>query len=176
MKQWTPERIADISADSVKNLRANAAKQGATWLVVLCDADLARRAPVRVTRRSTQAIKRSQDDVVLGFHFVCINEQGVTRNSDGTAWTGTWVVDRTHARRASSIGSYVALHSEKCEPSYLQGVIKDFRRRQRERSYAQGQRAQTEYGIDFLFELTDKPYEWAGDGAGEKGYAWGRPS
>ena len=35
--------------------------------------------------------------VVIGFHFVCPGEKGVTPNGDGTVWTGTWVVDREAA-------------------------------------------------------------------------------
>lgn len=171
---WTPEQIANLPTDGVRNLRINAVKQGQISLVNLCDLDLARRAPVRVrSTRSIQSAKHSAHEVVIGFHFVCLGAQGLTRNSDGTAWTGTWVVDKLHAERASRIGSYVALHTTKSKSSYLQGVVRDFRRSQREGSYAEGQKAQTEYGIDFLFELTDKPYEWVGDGAGEKGYAWG---
>ncbi len=143
--------------------------------MVLRDADLSRRAPSRMRLpRLTQPVKRPYDEVVIGFHFVCVNEQGLVRNGDGTAWTGTWVVGKVHADRASNISSYLALHSVKSEPSYVQGIIRDFRRRQRERSYAEDRKVQTERGIDFLIELTNEFYEWVGDGAGEKGYAWGK--
>jgi hypothetical protein len=55
---------------------------------------------------------------------------------------------------------------------YLQGRIVNFRKAQRERSYSEGQDVQTEFGIDFQFEPTDKQYKWVGDGSGEKGYYW----
>jgi len=109
---------------------------------------------------------------VVGFHFVCPDERGVTRNPDGTIWTGTWVVDSNHAERGSKNGAYVALHTSKSQRSYLQGTIKDWRKAPRDPEYADGRRVKIESGIDFLFEPTSEAYEWQGDGAGEKGYAW----
>ena len=99
----------------------------------------------------------------------------MTRNKDGTAWTGTWVVDTRHAEIGSKIGSYVALHRAKSERSYLQGTVKDWRKAHRDREYAEGQRVKIETGVDFLLELTVEPYAWDGDGTGEKGYVWAKP-
>ena len=113
------------------------------------------------------SVKRRGGSVVIGFHFVCGNEKGVTRNSDGTAWMRTWAVAERHAEWALKISSYVALHSSRSQLSYLQGVITGFR-------LAKRVGAKTENGIDFLVKLTDEPLTWVGDGPGEKGYAWGR--
>jgi hypothetical protein len=112
------------------------------------------------------------NQVVVGFHFVCDRGKGLESNSDGTIWTGTWVVDSAHAERAARIQAYVALHSSKAEPSYLQGIVKDWRTSPRAREYAEGRPVRIESGIDFLLELTDQPYDWSGDGSGEKGYVW----
>jgi hypothetical protein len=135
--------------------------------------------PFRPARRREPARKVwgvARSSPVVGFHFVCPQETGVTHNSDSTVWTGTWVVDARHAERGARIGAYVALHTTKSEPSYLQGTIKDWRRSPRERQYADGQPAKTPFGIDFLLELTASPYDWQGDGSGEKGYAYAEPS
>lgn len=169
---WTPEKLSALGTDGLKSLRDNAAKKGVSDLVDLCDVELERRKPKKAPGVGAGSRTHSSNDVVIGFHFVCAKEQGVTRNPDGLIWTGTWVVALTHAERAAKIGSYVALHESKAEPSYLQGTIKGFRQSERERSYAEGQEVQTEYGIDFLFEPGDQPREWVGDGSGEKGYAW----
>jgi hypothetical protein len=87
----------------------------------------------------------------------------------------SWVVDRKHAEIGSKLGAYVALHTKKSESSYLQGIIKDWRTTHRQSEYAEGRRVQIELGVDFLLQPTVDPYQWCGDGAGEKGYAWGKP-
>jgi len=178
MPKWkapSAEDIARRTKDEVRAIRKNAARLGATSTVELCDADLAQRASAKVSR-SKKLTPASPDHVVLGFHFVCPTEKGLTRNPDGTLWTGTWVVDKTHAERASKIGAYVALHEAKSKLSYLQGTVKDWRNQKREQAYAEGQRVKTERGIDFLIQLTNKPLQWHGDGAGEKGYYYGEVS
>lgn len=86
------------------------------------------------------------------------------------------MVDKNHAERAVKVEAYVALHAAKSEPSYLQGIVRDWRVQRREPTYAEGQTAKTEFGIDFLMELTDKPRQWQGDGSGEKGYFYGHGS
>jgi hypothetical protein len=173
--EWTADRIAELTVDQVKVLRDNAAKSKALRTVDLCDADLARRNP-----RRTQRLKAGKQarfgGVVHGFHFVCPDEKGITRNPDGTVWTGTWVVDKIHAERAIKVGGYVALHVTKSEPSYLQGVVRHWRTHKREPAYAEGQLVKTQFGVDFLIELTDQPVQWHGDGSGEKGYFYGEPS
>ena len=168
---WTKERLSALSTDSLRNLCENAEKMSRADLVELCTIELQSRKPRRANNIRSSKI-RSSDEVVIGFHFVCAKEQGVTHNADGTIWTGTWVIAQAHAERAAKVGSYVALHESKAGPSYLQGTIKDFRISKRERSYAEGHVAQTEFGIDFLFAPNNTPYEWVGDGSGEKGYAW----
>jgi hypothetical protein len=167
--EWTADKIAGLTVDQVKTLRDNAAQRKVQTTVDLCDADLARRRfPPGRAGNSFKQIHTGEP--VQGFHFVCPSEKGITRNPDGTAWTGTWVVDKNHAERAVRIGAYLALHTAKSKPSYLQGVIRDWRVEKREPEYAEGQIAKTKFGIDFLIELTDCPVEWHGDGAGEKGY------
>ena len=173
--EWTAEKIVELTTPEIKVLRENAAKRSAQRTVDLCEAELARRSGTR-TRRPNSYKQTHVGETVHGFHFVCPTEKGMTRNSDGTVWTGTWVVDKNHAERAMRIGGYVALHAAKSKPSYLQGVVKNWRIQAREPEYAEGQTVKTKFGIDFLIELTDKPLEWQGDGSGEKGYFYGERS
>lgn len=79
---------------------------------------------------------------------MCPDEKGITRNPGGTVWTGTWVVDKNHAESAVKIGGCVALHVAKSEPSYLQGVVRDWRTHKREPAYAEGQIVKTKFGVD----------------------------
>jgi hypothetical protein len=167
---WTAERIAEKSLDEVKNLRENAERLGQADIVALCDADLARRKPTKPPKPSK---RQPNDRVVHGFHFVCPDETGVVLNVDGTRWSGTWVVDQRRVEQAVKIGAYVALHRDKSQPSYLQGVVRGWRVSERELSYAKGAKAKTPRGIDFLIEPTDRPLPWCGDGTGEKGYYYG---
>jgi hypothetical protein len=97
----------------------------------------------------------------------------VQLNSDGTFWTGTWVVDKEHATKGLELGAYVALHKNRSELSYRQGIIVDWRRSERENSYADGQETKTRYGIDFLVQPADGRFAWCGDATGEKGYFYG---
>ena len=120
MADWTPERIAELPIELVNVLRENARKLGNSAVVDLCDAEGARRTPVRNKPLRVKATSGSRDDlVVTGFHFVCDRGKGVITNPDGTIWTGTWVVDQAHAERGKRIGAYVALHATKAEPSYI---------------------------------------------------------
>jgi hypothetical protein len=177
MVDWTVEKIAELPTDRLKVLRDNARRLGEDLVLTLCDAELSRRAPSHEKRsRITKVDAESRcGQVVVGFHFVCPQEKGVTRNSDGTVWTGTWVVDKVHAKRAARIGAYVALHTTKSELSYLQGVVRDWRKMAREQEYAEDRPVKIEFGVDFLLETTDEPYGWKGDGSGEKGYVWNTP-
>jgi hypothetical protein len=109
---------------------------------------------------------------VSEFHFVCPNELGVTRHVDGLIRSGTWVVAEANVELARRHGSTIALHASRADFSYLQGTIKAWEKRPREPRYTEDQLVKTEFGIDFLFEPTDLSLPWAGEGAGEKGYAW----
>ena len=106
---------------------------------------------------------------MVGFHFVCPNRQGVLSNDDGTLWSGTWVVDQVHAKRAPTVNAYIALHASKTLPSYLQGRLTGWRKSSRASFDFD---SKIEEGIDFLFVPTHEAYRWVGSGAGEKGYAW----
>lgn len=163
MKQWDSARIATLSSDEIKNLRKNAETRKENHVVTLCDEELK-------ARKRSKIMQPRSDEPVCGFHFVCENERGVTRNLDGTIWSGTWVVDKRHAEHGVEISAYVALHKSRSEKSYLQGLIKGWRSAPREKQYGE-EEAQTHWGIDFLIEPTGTSYDWVGDGTGEKGYA-----
>jgi hypothetical protein len=168
LTEWDKERVSKLDKKQLENLRENAAKRNNEPIVLLCDEEIAARSvPKRPTR-----VSADNNEPVLGFHFVCDGEKGITRNSDGTIWSGTWVVDKRHAEHGAKIGSYVALHRTKAEPSYLQGRLKGWREAVREKRYGD-EDAKTAFGVDFLIELTQHSYEWVGDGTGEKGYARG---
>jgi hypothetical protein len=61
------------------------------------------------------------------------------------------------------------LHVTKSQPSYLQGILRDWRIQEPEPTYSEGQLVKTKFGIDFLIALTHEPLNWQGDGSGEKG-------
>jgi hypothetical protein len=172
MVVWTTEKIAALPQKELESLFVNALKRDAE-VARLCAAEMAsRKPPDKPREKRGQSTSHEVDEVVAGFHFVCPEEKSVVREIDGLMWSGTWVVAGVHAERALKIDAYIALHRSKAELSYLQGRIVNFRKAQRERSYSEGQDVQTEFGIDFQFEPTDKQYKWVGDGSGEKGYYW----
>jgi hypothetical protein len=173
VREWTLERIAALSVEQIRSLRENALRGRDAGVVALCDTVLAERAPIRLRAAAKIAAGPSDGEVVLGFHFVCPREIGVRTNQDGTVWTGTWVVAEEHAKTGVEIGAYVALHVTKSEDSYLQGRIINWDKARREPRYADNQPARTEYGINFLLQLTPDTFQWHGEGSGEKGYLWG---
>jgi hypothetical protein len=81
---WTRDRLAQLPDNKIRTLRDNALRNGRIDVSSLCDAEL-------MSRRSP---RRAGSAIVKGFHFVCPREIGVTKYGDGTAWTGTWVVDK----------------------------------------------------------------------------------
>jgi hypothetical protein len=163
--QWDEQSVAALSSAELQKLRNNALRIGSITVATLCDAELAKR-PTRI-KAAPKARKVAQNGrYVTGFHFVCDADKGVTMNPDGTFWSGVWVVDEIHGANAPKVGAYLALHKTRAEPSYRQGLVKDWRKTMRNIA------AKTEDGIEFLIEPTDQPYEWVGAGTGEKGYRW----
>jgi hypothetical protein len=168
---WTSELIAKKSDKEIKTVRENALKKGAHDVVALCDHEILTRAPVK--RQSANNRSGRQNETVVGYHFVCRpEEKGVTRNFDGTAWSGTWVVSAAHAEKSLKAGAYVALHLSHADPSYLKGTIKAWRRSKREDKYAEGQDVKTPIGTDFQLQITDDQIEWRGEGTVERSYVY----
>ncbi|MBV9461278.1 MAG: hypothetical protein JO141_27715 [Bradyrhizobium sp.] len=160
MITWTPEEIAKRTTDQIKTIKENAARQNRSDIVALCDAELEARRPARPARTASAGEREANaGKYVSEFHFVCPNELGVTRNSDGSVWTGTWVVAEENARNAEAHGAVVALHTSKAEPSYLQGVVKAWRKSLREKRYAEEQLVKTcPASISCLFQTTRRDH------------------
>jgi hypothetical protein len=171
MIDWTRERLLTRSNDDIKSLRENAAKRGEQKIVELCDDVLLERKLPKKARPARETESKT-GQYVSEFHFVCPGELGVTKNPDGTIWSGTWVVAKENAVAAEKYGSIVALHSVKAELSYIQGIVKGWRKSERARRYTGEVDAKTPFGIDFLLAPQSNPIEWKGDGSGEKGYSW----
>jgi hypothetical protein len=168
---WNEDKVSALEAEQVKSLRENAARLGQQKIVELCDIELKKRKPAKLLKSS--AINETHSgQYVSEFHFVCPGELGVTTNPDGTKWSGTWVVAEDNAEAAEKFGSIVALHTTKAERSYLQGVVKGWRKSAREPKYSGDQVVKIEFGVDFLLEPSINPLPWRGDATGEKGYGW----
>jgi hypothetical protein len=170
---WTGEKIAELSTDDIKTIRNNAINKGANDVVALCDTELLKRAPTKLSSGHKGKGRDRNNETVVGYHFVCRpEEKGVTRNSDGTVWSGTWVVASARAEKSLKAGAYVALHLSHADPSYLKGDVKAWRRSKRERQYTEGQEVKTEEGTDFQLELTNDNIEWRGEGTVERSYVY----
>lgn len=166
MVKHTAESLRKYSADELKNLRTNALRLGASDVASLCDSELQRRKLPRKPAQRKISMKASPGTPVRGFHFVCPDELGVTKNADGTFSTGIWAVAEAVADRARTVGAYIALHNNKSERSYLQGTLKSWRQLERKGKAIP-------HGIEFIVEPSHKTRPWRGDGAGEKGYFYG---
>ena len=102
MIDWS-KRIGGMSRDQLRALRENAIRLGNTDVLELCNVALSKVSATRSRVKNVGGAKNNAS--VRGFHFVCPQETGVTRNPDGTVWTGTWVVDSRHAERGARIGA-----------------------------------------------------------------------
>ena len=160
---WTAEKLAALDLAKLRVLRENAERNGAVDLIGMCDADLRSRKPPAVSR-SKKTIDAETGDLVTEYHFVCRDDRGVTFNPDGTFWSTSWVVSEEVLKKSLEYGAKLALHNSKAEPSYRQGMIKDYRRID---DFTDGE---VESRIDFLVVSGDAPLDWAGSGTGEKGY------
>jgi hypothetical protein len=73
MIEWTQDALAKLSTDALNSLRHNASKHGNQEVVGRCDAELARRKPVKPAR--TKDVNESREGhYVSEFHFVCPND------------------------------------------------------------------------------------------------------
>jgi hypothetical protein len=160
---WTPEKLAALDLPRLKNVEENALRNGVSDLIGMCASEIASRKK-SPSRHSSSPAKAESGDVVTEYHFVCRNDRGVTFNSDGTFWSTSWVVAEDVIKKSLRFGAKFALHNTKQEPSYRQGLIKDYRRIG---DFADGK---VESRIDFLVLSESQPLEWAGSGSGEKGY------
>jgi hypothetical protein len=171
---YTAEKLARESRQNVETIRKNALRLGVADLVAMCERDLELRAPPKKKANDEKQPKLSETDVVMGYHFVCARDRGVSQASDGRFWSGSWVVAEINVKNSLKYGAYLALHEAKSELSYRQGQIIDYRRSPRDMfvSSEPGAETKVEEGIEFLVKETDESYAWVGTGAGEKGYRW----
>jgi hypothetical protein len=160
---WTAEKLSALDLPKLKNVQENALRNGASDLVDMCALEIASRKKSQ-SRVSGSSARVETGDIVTEYHFVCRNDRGVTFNADGTFWSTSWVVAEDVIKRSLSFGARFALHNSKLEPSYRQGLIKDYRRID---DFADGK---VESRIDFLITSEPQSLEWAGSGTGEKGY------
>jgi hypothetical protein len=166
---WTSDKLRDLSLKELEQLRLNAEKRSSSDLVAICDVELGTRVkPVRSMRRRSP--QTSETDVVSGYHFVCQDNRGVEINSDGTFWSGSWIVAEQNVQNSLKYGAYLALHEAKSERSYRQGTIIGYRKA------ARSMVSKSEEGIEFRVQPENIQYEWVGNGAGEKGYKWSKLS
>jgi hypothetical protein len=170
---YTPEKLALESRENVETIRKNAVRLGAIDLVEMCNRDLESRKPAKRKRTADQHPKRSDTDVVIGYHFVCERDRGVTQVGNGSFWSGSWVVNEGNVEASLSYGAYLALHESKSDLSYRQGQILNFRRSPRDMlaNKKSDPEVKIEEGIEFLVRETNEPYG-VGTATGEKGYRW----
>jgi hypothetical protein len=163
---WTPEKLSALKSSEIRTLRANAFEKGVKDLVELCD-QLLSPAPSNKFKVGGYSIRNPHDgEFVAGYHFVCRANTGVELLPNGTFWSRTWVVSRVVVENSLKYAAYLALHETKTLPSYLQGIVEDFRIGER---FGE---SKTEYGIDFLIRATPEEMLWAGNGTVEKSYFW----
>jgi len=170
---WTKEKLAMKDRKAIQTILERATKRRVIDLMEMCEQVLGDMRSQQ-KRSVSAALHRSVRDLVVGYHFVCDQGRGVTEANDGCFWSGSWVVAESHVQRSLEYGAYVALHAARNELSYRQGKIINFRKSPRDMlaTTVQGEHPQIREGIEFLIQETNEPYQWVGDGTGEKGYMW----
>jgi len=169
---WTPERIANLDQKALQALSDNAHRYEIEGLAQLCAAELESRTSAKFSRKGVKRPRRSLSTVVVGYHFVCQRDRGVTNLEGGRFKSGSWVVKEENVQESLRRDAYLALHENKTERSYRQGQIVGYNLTERDMLKGGETEPQTRVGIEFLVEATSEPYDWIGDGAGEKGYRW----
>lgn len=166
---WPDERLAAQTLEQLKSLRINAERLGSDQIVAACDRELAKRAPARKPRTMATSTRNSSG-VVVGYHFVCQDDRGVTQLGEGKFATASWVVAEDRVRNSLAYGAYVALHESRAEPSYRQGKLIGYDLKPR--NMLDSNSAKTRMGIEFVVASTTDAYAWVGEATGEKGYLW----
>ncbi len=162
---WPPEKIASLDDRELKALRENAVRYEVADLAKLCEAELERRNPKRTPRVQKSNVSKRQTGVVVGYHFVCKGDRGVTLLPAGRFKSGSWVVSEEQVKRSLEYGAYLALHESKTEPSYRQGHIAGYELKERDMLNEEDFEPQTKHGVEFLVEATAEsvPVGWRGD-------------
>src|SRR6266436_4836050 len=79
MADWTFERIAELSIEQVKSLRANALKRTENAVVELCDAEMARRKPAREKPSTMKVLSNHKIVKLLSGFILFVTEEKVLR-------------------------------------------------------------------------------------------------
>jgi hypothetical protein len=74
LMMWTADKIASLTLDEIKSLRANALRLNTLEVVQRCNEELASRAPPKKVKAKATGVRRNGQPV-LGFHFVCPEER-----------------------------------------------------------------------------------------------------
>jgi len=167
--QWTLEKLQEKTRAEIEDLRARAIRFGALDLVTMCDQELEDRPTRAKGSLKGSTAKKSENQAVLEYHFVCSNGRGVSEEVKGRFWSGSWVVAEQNVIESIKRGAYLALHESKADASYRQGKIVGYRKSPRKIIDKQNE------GIEFLVEETEEQLRWFGSSSGEKGYRWSKP-
>lgn len=162
---FTPEKLAELPSDKLRAVRENAVRYAASDLIQMCDDEIGRRVPVK-SRQARGSVRRTTGDVVIGYHFVCGGNRGVSEDGNGQFRSGSWIVAEANVQDSLQYGAYLALHEARNLPSYRQGQITGYRLTPR------GMINKDNVGIEFVVQETGFAYDWVGDATGEKGYRW----
>jgi hypothetical protein len=162
---FTPEKLAELPSDKLRAVRENAVRYAASDLIQMCDDVIGRRTPAK-SSQTRRSVRRASDDVVVGYHFVCGGNRGVSEDGNGQFRSGSWVVAETNVQDSLQHGAYLALHEARNLPSYRQGQITGYRLTPRSMI------SKDNVGIEFVVQETGSAYDWVGDATGEKGYRW----
>ena len=103
--------------------------------------------------------------ILKEIHIVCHAAHNVRHLGDGTFLTGYWVVKPEHIHKGVVLG----LHEAKALPSYLQGIVL----RVNNIIYEMTESGRRQRRIEVLVSATPIPFDWKGQGTGEKGLVWG---
>lgn len=95
---------------------------------------------------------------VREIHVVCRQGLNVENVTDTHFDTGYWVIAHQHARTDGTV--IIALHADKLQPSYLQGVIEELLS------------SESDERIMVRVRKTPDALLWKGGGSGERGYLW----
>ena len=148
------DRLLQMSDSQLRQIIENAQKRGRSDVASTCEEILDQRHPP----------KMQANQIITEFHFVCRKGMNLSPFEGGFFRSGQWVVAEEHCERAKKYGSIVALHVDKSQSSYFQGLIVDYRRVFNDRTQR--------WRVEFILQPTADSLPWYGDGSGERGYRY----
>ena len=99
MIRWTEEKIATLKTDKIRiSWKMLDDTASAISFHYVKSNSISGDQFEKFSHAAKGTVASHKGQLVIGFHYICSREKGVTKEPDGL-WTGTWVTAKHHPKR-----------------------------------------------------------------------------